>query len=122
MSRGIYKIEVKLLKIIPMVIAAIYLLNTILSYFYIELPLLSLIGGMSLLPLLFIYVSSFAFHFCVYHRMFIYYIAVNDIICYIDYCVDSLPITNRSYLLLHLMIAGVFLFIILYLKLKVCNH
>lgn len=122
MNRGIYKLEIGLLKVIPIMTAASYLLNTILSYFYIELPILSLIGGMSLFPLLFVYVSSFVFHFCSYHRMFIYYIVVSDIISYVDYHINGLPMSNRSYLLLHLIIVGLLLFIILYLKFKVCKH
>lgn len=121
MEKALYKIEMGLLKVIPMVIAFLYLLNTVLSYFYIEAPVLSLIGGLSILPMVFLYVSSFAFHFCSYHRMFIYYVAVCDVISYLDYYYE-LPISNRDYLLLHITIAGLFLFIILYLKLKICNH
>lgn len=110
------------LKLIPIGIAITYLLNTVLSYFYIELSALSLIGGASVLPLLFIYIASFAFNFCVYHRMFIYYVAVSDLISYLDYWFDGLPITNKAYLLLHLSIAGIFLFLILYLKFTICKQ
>lgn len=121
-NKELYKIEIWLLKVIPMLIAALYLLNTVLSYFYIEISALSLVGGLSLLPMLFLYISSFVFHFCAYHRMFIYYVAVSDLLSYADYIFDGLPIPNRSYLLLHIVIAGLFLFIILYLKFKVCKH
>ena len=41
LSKLLYKIELYLIKIIPIIIAFIYLLNTILSYFYIDLPILS---------------------------------------------------------------------------------
>lgn len=121
MSKELYKLELWFLKVIPIVIAAIYLLNTILSYFDIDLYFLSILGGLSILPWLFLYLSSFVFHFCAYHRMFLYYIAVCDGISYIDFNY-GIPISDKSYLMLHLIVAGIFLFIILYLKFKVCKH
>lgn len=120
-TKEIYKIELYTIKIIPMIISVIYLLNTILSYCYIDLPILSWIGGLSLLPWLFLYLSSFVFRFCIYHRMFLYYIAVCNILSYIDYT-WILPISDRGLFLLNIIIAGIFLFVILYLKLKVCKH
>ena len=120
-TKEIYKIELCTIKIIPMAISVIYLLNTILSYCYIDLPILSWIGGLSLLPWLFLYLSSFVFRFCIYHRMFLYYIAVCNILSYIDYT-WTLPISDRGLFLLNIIIAGIFLFVILYLKLKVCKH
>ena len=120
-TKEIYKIELYTIKVIPMAISAIYLLNTILSYCYIDLPILSWIGGLSLLPWLFLYLSSFVFRFCIYHRMFLYYIAVCNILSYIDYT-WTLPISDRGLFLLNIIIAGIFLFVILYLKLKLCKH
>ena len=118
---ALYKLEILFLKIIPMVLAGCFLANTILSYFGIETEVLSYIAGIGILPLLFIYLSSFVFKFCVYHRMFIYYIFTNNVICFID---DKygIPISCRSYLVLHLIISAIFLFIILYLKFKLCKH
>lgn len=121
MNKGIYKLELLMLKVIPMLLSAVYLLNTVLSYFCIDLPILSWIGGFSLLSWLFLYISSFAFHFCLYHRMFLYYIAVCNILSFVDYYY-GIPISDRSFLLLNIIIAGLFLFIILYLKFKVCKH
>lgn len=120
-TKEIYKIELYTIKVIPMAISVIYLLNTILSYCYIDLPILSWIGGLSLLPWLFLYLSSFVFRFCIYHRMFLYYIAMCNILSYIDYTC-TLPISDRGLFLLNIIIAGIFLFVILYLKLKVCKH
>ena len=118
---ALYKLEILFLKIIPMVLAGCFLANTILSYFGIETEVLSYIAGIGILPLLFIYLSSFVFKFCVYHRMFIYYIFTNNIICFIDDKYE-IPISYRSYLVLHLIVAAIFLFIILYLKFKLCKH
>lgn len=63
-----------------MVIALAYLVNTVPPYFGVDIPILASIAGMSLIPLIFMYISSYVFKFCEYHRMFLHYIAVNDII------------------------------------------
>jgi hypothetical protein len=120
-NKTLYKLELGLLKIIPMLLAGCYLLDTILSYFYIDLPIFSILGGMSILPLIFLYISSYVFHFCEYHRMFLHYVVVNDILSWIDYSYE-LPIDNFAYFTLHIAIAGIFLFIILYLKVKYGIH
>ena len=79
-SKNLYKVELYLLKIMPMIIALAYLVNTVSSYFGVDIPILASIAGMSLIPLIFMYISSYVFKFCEYHRMFLHYMAVNDII------------------------------------------
>lgn len=73
----LYKVELYLLKIIPIVLACIHLANTVLSYYGIDIILFSYIGSVSLIPLIFLYISSYVFKFCEYHRMFLHYIAMN---------------------------------------------
>lgn len=63
-SKSLYKVELYLLKVMPMVIALVYLVNTVSSYLGIDLPILASIAGMSLIPLIFMYVSSYVFRFC----------------------------------------------------------
>ena len=116
-NKDLYKIELYLLKVMPMLLAAIYLINTVLSYYDIVLPALSYIGGLSFIPLLFMYISSYVFRFCSYHRMFLHYIVVNDLINLIDYYY-TLPISDWELFILHMSIAGISLFIILYLYVK----
>ena len=116
-NKSLYKIELYLLKVMPMLLAAIYLINTVLSYYDIVLPALSYIGGLSFIPLLFMYISSYVFRFCSYHRMFLHYIVINDLINLIDYYY-TLPISDWELLILHISIAGISLFIILYLYVK----
>lgn len=116
-NKDLYKIELYLLKVMPILLAAIYLVNTVLSYYDIVLPALSYIGGLSFIPLLFMYISSYVFRFCSYHRMFLYYIVINDLINLIDYYY-TLPISDWELLILHMSIAGISLFIILYLYVK----
>lgn len=68
-----------------MIIALAYLVNTVSSYLDIDLPILASIAGMSLIPLVFMYISSYVFRFCEYHRIFLHYIAINDIINIYDW-------------------------------------
>lgn len=76
----LYKVELYLLKIIPILLAGIHLANTVLSYYGIDIILFSYIGSVSLILLIFLYISSYVFKFCEYHRMFLHYIVVNNAI------------------------------------------
>lgn len=116
-NKDLYKIELYLLKVMPMLLATIYLVNTVLSYYDIIIPVLSYIGGLSFIPLVFMYISSYVFRFCSYHRMFLHYIVINDLINLTDYYY-TLPISDWELFILHMSIAGVSLFIILYLYVK----
>lgn len=117
MNKLLYKVTVIVLKILPILLAFITLLNSILSYFNIDLIILSYIGGVSLITILFIYVSSYTFKFCEYHRMFLHYIVVTWIINIIDLYI-GIPVNDLEYLCLQMIVAGVSLFIILYFYLK----
>lgn len=116
-NKDLYKIKLYLLKTMPMLLAAIYLVNTVLSYYDIIIPVLSYIGGLSFIPLVFMYISSYVFRFCSYHRMFLHYIVINDLINLTDYYY-TLPISDWGLFILHMSIAGVSLFVILYLYVK----
>lgn len=111
------RITLYTIKVIPMLLAAVTLLNTLLSYFDIDIPLLSYIGGVSLLPLLFLYLSSYAFKFCEYHRMFLHYVSVTWILNIVDYYI-GIPVSNKNMFLLYMVITCLFLFLILYFHQK----
>lgn len=112
-----YKLFLGFLKVIPMVMAGLYLLNTILSYFDIDCPTISYISGIGLIPWLFIYGAACVFRFCMYHKMFLWYILVHNLISWVDYQ-WPLPISNWSFFVLHIIIAGLFLFLVLYFHQK----
>ena len=116
-SKSLYKIELCLLRIMPALIALVYLVNTVFSYMGIDLPILSYIAGISLIPIISMYISSYVFRFCSCHRMFLYYIALNNITNIYDLYI-GIPISDRNLLVLHLIIAGIFLFMILYTHVK----
>lgn len=75
LNKSIYKLLILMLKYIPMLISLVYVLNTALSYFYIDIPVLSNLAGMSILPWIFMYLSATVFRFCLYHKMFLHYIS-----------------------------------------------
>lgn len=114
-----YKLFIVVLKYIPILIALCYVLNTVMAVFGIYIELLSNIAGMSLLTWIFLYIATYVFKFCIYHKMFLWYILVDDILNIVDYYYE-LPIETGNLLMLHNSIIGIFLFIILYIYVK--NH
>jgi hypothetical protein len=117
LNKQLYVLEIKLLKILPFLTAFIYFINTILSAFGIDISALSYLSGMSLLPIIFMYLSSYVFKFCEYHRIPLHYIVVNNILSIIGYhCNISLEFW--LYLFIHCILLGISLFVILYLYLK----
>lgn len=115
------KLFLGFLKILPMLMAAMYLGNTILSYFYIESRFFSYMSSLGIIPWAFIMFTSYRLHFCEYHRMFLWYILANNLICWVDEKY-KLPIDNWNYFILQIIIAGLFLFLVLYFHQKCRKH
>ena len=109
---NLHKLLLLVLKYIPMVIALCYMLNTML---YIEL--LSNIAGVSLLTWIFLYLASVVFEFCSYHRMFLWYILIDDILNIVDYY-WNIPISTDNLIRIHNILAVITLFIVLILYVK----
>lgn len=114
-GKYIYKIELILIKVIPFIIMCCYVANSVLSYFEINTIILSIIGGMSIFPLIFLFVSSFVFRFCIYHRLPLYYILITDIINYYDNVI-GIPMSNKSLFVLNMIIVGIFVLMIVFFK------
>lgn len=117
LDKSLYKIEIYTIKIIPIVLALICFLNTLLCYLGIDLIVLTYIGGISFITLGFLYLSSFVFRFCNYHRMFLHYITIVNILSYIDMEYE-IPLSNFSLHILYTSLFLLFTFIFLYLKLN----
>ena len=112
-----YKIQLYMLKVIPMVMVFCYLLNSIFSYYDIDLGFLSYLSGCSILMIVYLYIASYVFKFCEYHRMFLHYMVVNTIINSIDLYI-GIPLTDLEILTLYMSITGITLFLILYMYVK----
>lgn len=119
-NKRLYKLELYSAKVVPMLMAGITLANTILSYVGIQLVCLSYIGGISLLVLIRFYITSYTYRFCSYHRIFLHYIFISNSVALYDYHI-GIPLNNVNLFALNMIIAEVSLFIILYLKFKVCS-
>ena len=120
LNKYIYKIELYVLKVIPMLLALCSFLNTTLFYFGINLTILTYLGGVSFLTLGFLYISSYAFQFCSYHRMFLHYILIVNIISYID-MEFNIQISDFNLLILYSVIAFISMIVIL-IKFKNEKH
>lgn len=108
-----YKALIILLKVIPMLIAICYIVNTFLWIFGINAELFSYVGSVSILTLAFLYLASYVFEFCEYHRMFLHYVLTDNIVSCIDYYFEI-----GIHYIIYLIIIGLFLFLILYLHQK----
>ena len=100
-----------------MLTALCYMSSTMFNYFGYNREPLSNIGGMSLLTWLFIYLASIVFNFCSYHRVFLWYIFIDDIFNIIDYYI-TIPISTDNILMLHNIFIGITLFTVLILYVK----
>lgn len=115
LNKHLYRAVLYLTKTIPVIISGIYLINTVLSYMYIDIAALSYI--VQFLFILYMYITSFAFKFCKWHRMFIHYILVILILNIIDYHI-GIPVSDKGLFLLYIILTSAFLFTIIYYKTK----
>lgn len=102
-------------KVLPVTIAVIHLLNVVISFFYGNDIPLNYIGGISLLPILYLYLASYTFKFCEYYRMFLHYSVLINIVNICDYYF-GIPITDIDYFLLMIFLTIIAMILIIYLK------
>lgn len=117
LNRNLYFIEIKLLKILPSLIALIYFINIILNLTGVNLNSLSYLAGMSFIPLLFMYISSYVFQFCEYHRLPLHYILITNLLSIIGYEFE-IAVDVWLYIVIHSILFGLSSAIALYLYLK----
>lgn len=116
-----YKLLLQTLKVLPMVLALCDCMNTYLTFYGIEFPILSYIGGISFTSWLFIYIAAIVFKFCIYHRMFLYYVLLNNILSIYEFQY-GIPLNDASLIRVYSFVTGIFLFLILfyYRREKLC--
>ena len=112
-----YKLLIIVLKFIPVLTALCYMSSTVSNYFGYNIELLSNLSGMSLLTWVFIYTASVVFNFCAYHKMFLWYILVDDMFNIVDYY-WKIPISTVNILMLHNILIGITLFTVLILYVR----
>ena len=87
MKSTLHKLTKISIKILPWILAIIYLIGIIFSSLGIDLLILSYVGFTSLLPALFILLCSFTFEACIWHRLPLYFIMINNILTYITWAI-----------------------------------
>ena len=102
-------------KVLPMVLAFVHLINTILNLFYIDLVIFNYIASISIFTILYLYFVSYVIKLCEYHRMFLHYTVIVDIIGIIDHYV-GIPVSNMTLLCIYGIITIITMFVIIYLK------
>lgn len=118
--RNLYKHEIRLLKVMPCIMATIYFMNTVSACCGFTVCAFSYIAGIGFIPLLFVLISSFVFEFCACHRLFLYYIIIDDIVNVLDHHIE-LSVDNLKLLAIHSAIAFLFVCLILFFHLKERN-
>lgn len=118
-NKNLYKVFLMILKALPLAFALVAALNTVLSFLAIDLIILSYIGSISFLSLLFLYLSSYVFNFCAYHRVFLDYAVLNNIINIIDLYI-GIPVSDLGMLCVQMILLFTVLIValILYIKRK----
>lgn len=79
-SKEMYKVTILLLKVLPMVMVFAYLLMLCCFYYAPKYVVVPHLLGTVFAPLAFIYITSYVFKFCEFHRIFIHYYAFISIL------------------------------------------
>lgn len=107
MDKLLYKVEILLLKFIPFILAIFQFIYTICFIVNVSVPIIAELASVSLIPLVFLYVSSYVFKFCEYHRMPLHYIVSNNILNSLDYHFQ-LAVSDYNIIIIHSLIFGFF--------------
>ena len=84
-NKTLYKIFLVFSKYLPIILFIIQSISLIFNYFRISIPILSCIGGSSLIFMGLLLIISYVFNFCYLYRIPIYGNALLGIICILRY-------------------------------------
>lgn len=116
-SKSEHKLFLTALKIAPVTFALIFLANTICSCLGVPMPILSFIGGNSILSIMFLWLTVHTFRYCIYTKMFVYYILVSAVLTVIK-SIFTLPVSALGFIAINLILFGIALLITLILYVK----
>ena len=106
-----------IMKYLPVTIALVYFIVSILHCIGISLIIIPNLFYMSPITALFIICASFAFKFCIWHRLPIYYALILQLIAVIDYY-SKVNISNSIMLFIYFMLTITFILLGMYFKNK----
>jgi hypothetical protein len=107
-SKELYKLTLSTLKLLPMIMCFSYLIMFVLANTIEDLVIIPHILGTVIAPLVFLYLTSYVFKFCAFHRMFIHYYAFIELLNVTDYYI-RIPISDEAITTLHDSVTIVFL-------------
>lgn len=80
-----HKIFLILLKYIPFILSISYFVAVVLDIHGIDTMWLSILAGAGFIPSIFVLLLSYIFRYCIYHRMPIYYVMLNNFVNWLVY-------------------------------------
>ena len=107
-NKNLYKLTIITLKFLPIVMASAFMISNLIHITAIQI--IAHIIGINIAQFLFIYLTSYTFKFCNYHRIFIHYLVLIETINAIDWYV-GIPISDKAIQIVHIVIALVFIII-----------
>lgn len=107
-SKAMYKLTLSTLKVLPMIMAFSYLIMFVLANTKEDLVIIPHILGTVIVPLVFLYLASYVFRFCAFHRLFIHYYAFVELLNVTDYYI-RIPISDTAITFIHDSVTIVFL-------------
>lgn len=116
-NKTLYKIFLSIVKYIPTVIVLLFISNNTLIYFNVLIPILTYIGGTSLIFLLVLYLMSWIFKFCYLYRLPLHYITIGNIIGVLDK-LFKFSISNICMLRIYFILFGIMLLVYIWLMYK----
>lgn len=117
----LHKLMLICIKYIPCLLTSLYILYNILKALGIDIVILSFLSYVSLLPMIFMLLTSFTFQFCIYHRLPIYYMMGEDIFSYFMYT-NAISVSTGWFILIQLILLGITVISAAYLKNKYNEH
>lgn len=117
MEKLFHKLTLICVKYVPILVALTELLGTVLTFLNISTVFLGYLLGSSVITLIPMYITSYAFRFCKYHRMILNYIVANKIVFLLDY-IFILPLSATGLVLLATTLAMLFLALTIYNYMK----
>lgn len=107
-SKYLYKLTLATIKLLPMIMVVSYILMFILANTIEAFVIIPHILGTVIAPLVLLYLISYLFRYCYFHRMFIHYYAFVEILNVTDYYV-RIPISDKAISLLHDSVSVIFI-------------
>lgn len=108
LNKRLYKLTILTLKFLPIVMASAFMISNLIHITAIQI--IAHIIGINAAQFLFIYLTSYVFKFCNYHRIFIHYLVLKETINAVDWYI-GIPISDKAMQIVHIVIALVFIVI-----------